>query len=104
MSDSERMSKQERRESVARQMANTREQHPGQVTTPVEESPVQEHEATADAPESPAGVGESPHTAGEEIEDRDGTERGRHDTGVDPDTGRPAGTSDPSDATSVGEG
>jgi hypothetical protein len=104
MSESESTSKDERQESIERQMEDTREQHPGQVTTPVEESPVREDEVTDDAPESPHGVGESPQRGGEEIAEQEEKERGRHEGPTDPTTGRPTGTSDPSDITSVGEG
>lgn len=93
---------EDRRASVERQMAETREQVPGQVTTPVEESPLRSEEVTDEAPDSPKGVGESTTRRGEDIVEDDGKERGRTDEGADPATGRPRGRSDDSDATTVG--
>jgi len=38
---------------------------------------------------------------GEEIVEEEGKEPGRYDTGIDPKTGRPAGTSDARDSSSI---
>jgi hypothetical protein len=51
------------------------------------------------AEEAPAHVGGV--RKGEEIVGEEGKEPGRHDTEVDPKTGRPAGTSDARDSTGV---
>lgn len=55
----------------------------------------------ADEPEADKGVGESVQRRGEDITDDDGKERGRHDGAPDPVSGRPTGTSDPSDMTGI---
>jgi len=51
------------------------------------------------AEEAPAHVGGV--RKGEEIVEEEGKEPGRQDTGADPKTGRPAGTSDARDSSSV---
>ncbi|MDQ3293696.1 MAG: hypothetical protein M3527_04510 [Actinomycetota bacterium] len=93
----------ERAASVERQMADTQEQHPGQVTTPVEESPVQESELTDEEPATPHGSGESTTRRGENIQGDDGKEPGRHDGPPSGGADRPTGTSDARDMTGVGE-
>jgi hypothetical protein len=50
---------------------------------------------------SPHGVGESLTRRGEDIEEDDGKEVGRKDTGAEGKAGRPTGTSDSRDQTSV---
>jgi hypothetical protein len=51
------------------------------------------------AEEAPAHV--SGVRKGEEISEDEGKEPGRHDTEVDPQTGRPAGTSDARDSSAI---
>lgn len=85
--------------SVERQAAE--DDHSGGGTaSPAQESPVQEEELSDSEPESPKGVGESVGTRGEDIMDRDGKERGRHEGGEDG-AGRPKGHSDDSDSTGL---
>jgi hypothetical protein len=55
-------------------------------------------------PESPHGVGESVSRGAEDIEDEDGKEAGRKDTGTEGKAGRPTGTSDARDRTGVDPG
>jgi hypothetical protein len=89
-------------ESVERQMAETHGPGTGATTTPMEESPVQEHEVTNKAPESPHGVGESTSRRGEDIVKEDGKERGRSDGPREHPSDRPTGYSDEHDTTSIG--
>ncbi|MCU1453523.1 MAG: hypothetical protein JWN46_1669 [Acidimicrobiales bacterium] len=99
---SRRDDKSGRAEAVERQLAETKDVNVGATASPAEESPVQEHEVTDDAPDSPHGVGESPSRSGEDLKDKDGKEAGREDAGAHPDSGRPTGTSDKRDITGVG--
>lgn len=88
--------------SVERQMAETHGPGTGATTSPMEESPAREDELTDDVPESPHGVGESTTRRGEDIQERDGKERGRTDGPREHKSDRPTGYSDDSDTTSVG--
>ena len=95
----EQQSKQERRESVERQLQHTA---PGTGTaSPARERPVDESEVTDEEPDSPHGVGESVTRRGEDVEQDEGKEPGRHDAGVEYPAERPVGTSTPRDTTGV---
>jgi hypothetical protein len=86
--------------SVERQLADT-EGGPGGTASPAEESPAQEHELTDQVPESPKDVGVSLGSRGEDIQERDGKEPGRHDGPREHESDRPTGTSDERDQTGI---
>jgi len=90
-----------RTSSVERQLAETDAGKVGATASPANENPVDEGDVTQEAPETPLGVGESITTGGEEIEERDGKEPGRHDAGTQGRSQRPVGTSDPRSDTSI---
>jgi len=96
----EEASKEERRSSVERQLADTEPARPG-TTTPTDEQPVDPADVTDEVPESPKGVGESSTRRGEDIIDQDGKEPGRQDAGTQGQSGRPVGKSDARDSTGV---
>lgn len=91
---------EDRAESVSRQLDGAKSAT-GETASPAQESPATDAERTDAGPESPKGVGGSENTSGEEIKDRDGKERGRHDGPTDPKTGRSSGTSDERDVTGI---
>ena len=93
----ERDSKQERKESVERQIPDSGPGVAGQTASPAKESPVRDDELTDDAPESPHGVGESVTTRAEDQPEDDD----RPDRGTKGPTERPVGTSTASDQTGV---
>lgn len=97
---SESASKEERRASVERQLADTEPARPG-TTTPVDEQPVDPADVTDETPDSPKGVGESTTRRGEDIVDDEGKESGRHDAGTQGESERPVGVSDGRDSTGV---
>lgn len=88
--------------SVDRQLAETKAANADQTASPAVESPVSEDELTDKEPESPKGVGTSNQTGAEDIAERDGKESGREDTGTNA-AGRPTGTSDERDDSSLEE-
>ncbi len=90
--------KDDRAESVSRQLDDSKPGKPGQTESPATESPVSADEVTDEAPDTPHGVGESTSRPGNEIVDKDGKEPGREDTGPSGGTGRETGTSDKRDA------
>jgi hypothetical protein len=94
----ERDSKQARRESVERQLADSDPGNPGQTASPARENPVRDDEITGTEPDSPHGVGESVTTR---AEDQPRNERDRPDRGTKGPTERPVGTSTARDQTGV---
>lgn len=94
----ERDSKDERRKSVERQMANSDPGNPGQTASPADEQPVSDDKVGDDKPESPHGVGESVTGRAEDKRKRD---RDREDRGTKGASDRPVGTSTARDETGV---
>lgn len=86
--------------TVERQLAETKTGNPGATASPADEQPAQESDLSDEGVDSPKGVGVSHGTRGEDIADRDGKEAGRDDAGTKG-PGRPKGTSDNRDQTSV---
>lgn len=91
--DDRNRSRNERADGPARMLNG--EEPPKETIQPGGDKPVR-----PDAEMAPDNVGESIGTRGEDIGDRDGKERGRHDEGTDK-GGRPVGTSDESDRTGI---
>jgi hypothetical protein len=91
---------EERAESVARQLSETKTGQPGATASPADERPVRDDEVTDQAPTSPMGVGTSPTRSGEDVAD-DGKEPGRQDAGTKDESQRPVGVSDERDSTGV---
>ncbi|MEJ7585025.1 MAG: hypothetical protein WKF43_13315 [Acidimicrobiales bacterium] len=102
MADSEQQGKEERAESVSRQMEGSKDSTG--TATPADEQPVSEDELTSETPESPKGVGDSPNRSGEDVADHEDQEPGRHETGTKGRTDRPVGTSDDRDKTGIDPG
>jgi hypothetical protein len=105
---------QARVESIERQLENADSGNKGATASPADEHPVDPSEVSTAAPRgagdqtdtdttaaSPHGVGMSSGRRGEDIAEKDGKEAGREDTGRDPETGRPHGTSTPRDMTGI---
>lgn len=89
-----------RKESVERQLAETKTGQPGATASPADEQPAQESDLSDEGVESPKGVGVSHGARGEDIAERDGKEAGRQDAGTKG-ADRPKGTSDNRDQTST---
>lgn len=100
-SDESTPSKEDRAESVKRQLADTKTGPEGATGSPADEQPVSADEVTDKVPESPMGVGPSSSRSGEDIGDDDAKEAGRQDVGTKGESERPVGKSDERDATSV---
>lgn len=94
-------SKEARRESVERQLADTSSGSSNATASPADEQPVSPDEVTDEEPESPKGVGVSRSNRGEDVADEEGKEPGRHDAGTQGESQRPVGTSDERDATTI---
>lgn len=94
-------SKDERAASVERQLADSKTGREGETASPADEQPVGADEVTDEEPESALGVGVSTTRRGEDIGDDDADEPGRQDAGTKGESGRPVGTSDERDSTSV---
>lgn len=87
----------DRDESVKRQMQDTKDANAGQTASPANESPVGEDELTDAEPEPALGVGESVGTRGEDQQDEQGKESGRHEGPTEHESERPTGYSDERD-------
>ncbi len=94
-------SKDERAQSVERQLADSKTGREGETASPADEQPVGDDEVTDEEPESALGVGVSTTRRGEEIGDDDADEAGRDDAGTRGESDRPVGKSDERDSTSV---
>ncbi len=86
---------QERGEGVSRQLGD--ESAPSDTDREGQVGPT----GGGGAEQAPSGVGGSVSHSGEDVEEEQGKERGREDTGTQGPTDRPTGTSGPDDMTGI---